>query len=509
MKKQKVVLTGASGSMGFSGLQYLLKDIDQQDVVVLVRPSKANKKMFQEYEHMNGLTIIWGDLTNYEDVARCVNGADIILHVAAFVSPFADDHPETAMKINYGSAKNFVKAIREQGRENDIKFVNIGTIAQTGGRMPPIHWGRIGDPIQPSVYDYYAVSKVAAERLIIESGIKHWVSLRQTGIMSPKMASIKDPIQFHNPYNGILEYVSDRDSARLLKNLCIKTYYGELADEFWGHCYNIGGGEGCRLSGYEMMKKIYGLMGIEDLSCVSLHPKYQCIRNFHGTCYLDSDKLNDFLEFQQDDIEYMFECTLDEIGRTTVAMTKFITKLPGGQKLIGKSIKKQAEKLARLERGPMYWEENNKEEWLAAFYGSIKAFNSIPDFDEYAFYSDWDKVIPIDHGYDEDKAESELNIDDVKGAANFRGGECLSDHMSIGDWITKLQFKCAFGHEFEASPRLILEGGHWCPVCERKSWNYYERAKVDSFFAQVWDPLHDSGEKEYEWQKIVSDLDVD
>ena len=49
--------------------------------------------------------------------------------------------------------------------------------------------------------------------------------------------------------------------------------------------------------------------------------------------------------------------------------------------------------------------------------------------------------------------------------------------MKIVDWRQKLKFKCAFGHGFEASPRLILEGGHWCPECEMKSWNYGERAK--------------------------------
>ena len=53
--------------------------------------------------------------------------------------------------------------------------------------------------------------------------------------------------------------------------------------------------------------------------------------------------------------------------------------------------------------------------------------------------------------------------DNHEGAAEFRGGVCLSEEMDTGNWIRKLKFQCAFGHEFEASPRLILEGGHWCP----------------------------------------------
>ena len=122
-------------------------------------------------------------------------------------------------------------------------------------------------------------------------------------------------------------------------------------------------------------------------------------------------------------------------------------------------------------------------------------------------FEDWDVVTPIDHGYDESRPEGELALEDVAGAAAFRGGRLLSTRMERGDWGSKLRFRCAFGHEFEASPRLVLEGGHWCPACERTSWNYGARAKVDPFFAQVWDPLHAPDEMR-EYPKVVSELDV-
>jgi hypothetical protein len=177
--------------------------------------------------------------------------------------------------------------------------------------------------------------------------------------------------------------------------------------------------------------------------------------------------------------------------------------------MIGRSIKKQAEKLAKQDRGPMNWEENDNVETIAAYYGSVENFKSRPDFDKLQRFHDWNTVVHIDHGYDESKPESDLDILDLKGAAEFRGGECLSSSMIKGDWRSKLQFRCAFGHEFEASPRLVLEAGHWCPDCERAGWNYYERARVDPFFAQVWNPLHDKDEKAYNWKKEVSDLDID
>ena len=50
-----------------------------------------------------------------------------------------------------------------------------------------------------------------------------------------------------------------------------------------------------------------------------------------------------------------------------------------------------------------------------------------------------------------------MSLGDMQGAAKFRGGELLSEEMTTGDWKSKLRFRCAFGHEFEASPRLVLE----------------------------------------------------
>ena len=123
-------------------------------------------------------------------------------------------------------------------------------------------------------------------------------------------------------------------------------------------------------------------------------------------------------------------------------------------------------------------------------------------------FTGWDSVIHIDHGYDESKPEIELTLSDVQGAAVFRGGKLLSEEMETGDWRTKLRFRCTFGHTFEASPRLVLEGGHWCPECERKSWNYGKRAKVDHLFAQVWNPLHEPDELR-EYPKVVSELDIE
>ena len=192
-----------------------------------------------------------------------------------------------------------------------------------------------------------------------------------------------------------------------------------------------------------------------------------------------------------------------------VPIFRFISKLPGGQKLIGNIVKKNFTKLAKTEHGTIHFIEDNMEDHIDAYLGSRKAWEALPDkLSDMVHFKDWNHVIHLNHGYDETKPEEELNLEDMKKAAKFRGGSCDSETMNKGDWSTPLMFTCQFGHHFKGSPRLILEGGHWCDECERKSWNYGVRAKKDQFFAQVWNPLHEEGELR-EYPKDVSELDVE
>lgn len=502
-----VFMTGAGGGMGYESFKVMLPDLGKlYNLIILVRDSDKNRRLFERYIGTPGILVKFGDLLNKEDVADCVRRSDLCLHIAAFVSPEADYHPKKAMENNYGSTRNIIEAIQSQGKGDTYKFVYIGTVAETGDRMPPIHWGRVGDPIKPSMFDYYAVSKVAAERYVIESDLKYWVSLRQTGIIGPAMAKIRDAIQFHNCLDNVLEYVSDRDSGRAMRNLCAFDSEGTLDEGFWGHIYNIGGGETCRVDTYTMYKKMYGELGFKSLDEI-IDPKLYATRNFHGQYYLDSDKLENYLHFRSDSMQYFYDAYLKELGSAKAA-GKVMTKLPKGEKLMGGIIKGTFKELLDSEHGTKHWLDAGMEDRIEAYWGSRKAWEALPEkVSEMDHFTDWDTIVPIDHGYDESKPECELTLEDMKGAAKFRGGELLSEDMTKGDWRGKLRFRCAIGHEFEASPRLVLEGGHWCPACERKSWNYGARAKVDPFFAQVWTPLHDPDEMR-EYPKEVTELDV-
>lgn len=476
--KKTVFLTGASGGMGQAAMNEILTRSDHLRLRILVRPSQKNKELMKEYESNPALEIVWGDMRNYNDIYRCVGGADYVLHVGAFVSPAADNDPQQCIDINYGSTRHIIRAVKEQDNADQIGVVYIGTIAETGCRMPPIHWGRCGDPIKGSVFDYYAVSKIASERAVIESGLKKWVSLRQTGILPTKSST--DPIMFHQPLDNVLEWVTAYESGILMANVC----EDEVPDSFWRKIYNISGDSSFRLTCAQFFNDMYKPLGlsVRDVFC----PQWFASFNFHGQWYTDADDLNDILQFRRLTYQQYIATAHKEMA-AAFSGAKDLQIPTAAQQLAGN------EAIARMSRGPLWMVENNLTDWLDAFYGGPQAALA-----RSKNWDDYDLSIPdmtptyLDHGYDESKDFEKLDISDLKAAAEYRGGICLA--TTTGSIYEPLTWKCAFGHEFEASPNLVLKGGHWCPECERKAWNYGETAKRSRFFNQVWAPLHSAAE---------------
>ena len=171
--KKIIFLTGATGTMGQAGMMELLRYPERYDVRVLARPSQKNKTLLEPLmAKYPALSVVWGDLTRYDDVLRGVTGSDVVLHVGGMVSPAADYRPKATYKTNISAAEFVRDAVLAQPEDKQPKVVYIGSVAQMGDRREPLHWGRTGDPICVSAYDHYGLTKVLAERIITGSPIK-------------------------------------------------------------------------------------------------------------------------------------------------------------------------------------------------------------------------------------------------------------------------------------------------------------------------------------------------
>jgi nucleoside-diphosphate-sugar epimerase len=468
---KKIFLTGATGTMGWAGLQELMQRPDQYDVTILARKSAKNEKKLAPIA--DKIRIVWGDLMNYDDVLRGVTGADIVLHVGGMVSPQADYYPEKTLKVNVTAAENVVRAILAQPNADRIKAVYIGSVAQTSDRPVPLHWGRTGDPVCASEFDCYGVSKIIAERVFADSGLQHWVSLRQSGILYPAILKNFDPIMFHVPIKGVLEWATVEDSGRLLERICRDT----VPEEFWNRFYNISSGPEYRMSNYEFECRILKATYCPKPEKI-FNANWFALKNFHGQFYLDADVLENYLHFRAnvpvDDYFQQMSDSLPKFFKLAKIAPPFVIKA---------ALRALANKKTY---GTQYWIKHHDERRINAYYGGMERYLAIPDWKEWDLSEPPGKeqAVHLDHGYDESKPLSALTVSDLQAAAAFRGGELVSTEYD-GDPAKKLTWRCHDGHTFEASPRLVLEGGHWCPDCLPPEWHYAEQAAHNPFLAQV------------------------
>ena len=510
MSIKTVMITGASGSMGSEALSQVMELKDVKGLVIL-RKKPVNEKLANKLNKKYGerIKVVFGDLSSREDCDKCVKEADYIIHCAAIIPPASDHNPKLAERSNFYGTKNLIDAINDSGRADEIKFVEVGSVAEYGHRDFKHPWGRVGDPLVISAFDFYACTKLKAERYVIESGLKYWVSLRQSGILynSILFNNLNDGLMFHTAWNTPIEWATAKTSGLMLKNLVSKDMKGTLKADFWRRCYNIGNGADARVTGYDTVNRGFVMMGITAKQIFK--PNWNISRNFHCMWYYDSSTLNDYLDFQYEGFEDFFSRLQKKSW-----YFKLAKPFKGAVRKFG------IERLFKNSNSPMYWLNNNLDGRIKAFFGSREKYNEIPDswdkynllvenknpdtgeFLDYNELKDISKVkekgLLLSHGYDESKSDSKLDISDMQSAAEFRGGKCLSEKMTKGDLYTKLKWSDHEGNEFEASPYLVLKAGHWSEeTTAPPAWNFDALAKKMPFFAQIWYDTHDKDEDNY------------
>jgi nucleoside-diphosphate-sugar epimerase len=490
-EKEVVLLTGASGSMGFETFKLLWEQRDRYDMVLLLRPSRKNKRLFRQYERAagivpipgagvvtgDGLKIVWGDALNRDDVEESCRGIGWCLHTMALISPEADRNPDMAYRVNLEGTRRIVEAIEARDPEN-TRMVYIGSIAEYGDRMPPVHVGRTGDPLIPSVYDHYALSKIGAEQVVMQSRIRYKVSLRQTFIMIPDLFSLIDPILFHQPVNSFMEGITARDSGRILAR-CLKMP-GD--SDFWGDYYNISGGPACRSTFLDLLQSMFGLFGVRYQKV--MERRWFALKNFHMHFFGDADRLNSYLHHWEGGTT-MEEYT-EEVRRNLAwylkAVSWFSRYIPPFRWVVEGATWLFLWRLSMKDQGTTRWIRTKDEGRIRAFYGSMEAFKAIGDWGENMPSMDPGQPFRrLDHGYDESREV--LGPDDLREAARFRGGELEGEWN--GGMHEKLGWKCCRGHTFEMTPHAVLKGGHWCPECIAPPWDYAVLAEKNPFAAQV------------------------
>jgi len=242
------LVTGAFGNVGRSVIAALREEGGA--VRAFEYPSRANLALARSLG--TGVELAWGDIRDQSAVARAVDGADAVIHLAAVIPPAADADPVFARSVNVGGTAAVIAAVAASPRRPRLVFSS--SVATYGDRVKD--WFiRVTDPLRPCDDDEYAKQKVECEALVRASGLD-WVICRLSYIVWRKKLAM-DALMFRMPLATRLEVCHTADTGLALARAA-------TCDEAVGGTFNIAGGESCRTSyrGYlDRMLRMFGLGG--------------------------------------------------------------------------------------------------------------------------------------------------------------------------------------------------------------------------------------------------------
>lgn len=150
-----VLLTGGHGAVG----RFVIEELHRRshDVTVLDPADDETLRSRMGHDYIDG------DVTDEAAVADAVDGADVVVHLAALKRPACEDDPTIALDVNVGGTVN----VFEAAVAADARVVHISTKSVFGhisGTYAYPHYDPLPeDAPQQSVGDIYGLTKRATE----------------------------------------------------------------------------------------------------------------------------------------------------------------------------------------------------------------------------------------------------------------------------------------------------------------------------------------------------------
>jgi len=124
----KILITGGTGTLGTAIIDVLLHSqskstLELDEIVILSRNETEQYKLKVKYG--SAITLIIGDVRDYEVTHRAMDGVDFVIHAAAIKHiDIAEKNPFEAIKTNIQGTQNVLRAAVSQRVD---KLINIST----------------------------------------------------------------------------------------------------------------------------------------------------------------------------------------------------------------------------------------------------------------------------------------------------------------------------------------------------------------------------------------------
>ena len=472
--------------MGEEVMQELVESGVVAKYKVIICKDKKWKPFLKRYSKLikdGAIEVIYGSLADTNICKYFVSDIDYVINLASVIPPHSDNDAVAAVECNEKGVNELVSAIEWLPKEKQPKLIHISTVALYGNRNEKHPYAQVGDPLLVSPFDVYAATKLRGEFRVLESSVKKWVVLRQTAMLHRNMLSdnMSDGLMFHTPFNAPLEWVTAKDSGRMIRKIIEKDSDSEVKG-FWKRVFNVGAPASNQITGYETLDHGFEIIG--GTAKQFFAPKDNATRNFHGVWFSDGRELEELFCYQsQTERDYWNE----------IAQLHKVYKLG---KLLPKPLIRRftVDRLKRNKNAPAYWAKSGDYAKLLAFFGGRKQYDALPKswngvhIPDRADYAD-------DDYHDKQKPDGEVTIDDLREYAKLHGGKLVTSNFNSGDMYAKLVWQTQDGEMFTATAYTVIRAGHWySPIYEKFEWDFDRLAKKDKIFAKYWYDSHAADE---------------
>lgn len=202
----EILITGGAGNFGRTLAQALRQQ--NHDLRIFDLPL-CDFSFFQDWEKIR---ILEGDILDPVAIQATLNGVELVYHLAAILPPVSEVNRERTFQVNVDGTRNLVEACAASGGISSLIFTSsvsvYGDTSNEKGLIGPEH------PVNP--FDWYAESKVAAEQILMASGLPV-INIRISGIVIPAFLDPPEPWPFMHDQR--IELLAIGDLVRALANL--------------------------------------------------------------------------------------------------------------------------------------------------------------------------------------------------------------------------------------------------------------------------------------------------
>lgn len=268
----KVFITGGAGFIGCNSADRFLNE--GHDVVVFDNMSRVGSKRNVDWlqsRHDEKLTIIEGDIRDYEALLDAIVGADVVLHLASQVAVTTSvQNPREDFEINALGTFNVLEAVRHACPKAAVLYAStnkvyggleqVGVVERNGRYVYENYDQGIPETLPLDFHSPYGCSKGTGDQYMLDYARIYGLNtlvLRQSCIYGPRQFGVEDQgwvahFVIATIKDNPISIFGDGKQVRDLLHVNDLVYAYQLGieriDELKGQALNLGGGPANTLS---------------------------------------------------------------------------------------------------------------------------------------------------------------------------------------------------------------------------------------------------------------------